>query len=162
MKEKIYIGVIAVLLIVIIIMGIQIGKGTEKAIPKEGKTVSKTEGEKNDPNDEETFTSISFNENISKDGTVEGVEGLNWSHARIDEDEGLIRVDITLENRTENNIEAKKLKISLYNKEGKEIAVKEVETAEIEANKHEFINAEIEKEIGSAYEVIYDVKISSI
>ena len=151
MKEKIFICIIVVLLIVIAIMGVQLAKGSIILdIPEKKETAT---------NREDELIRIHFNEDLSKEGTVEGIEGLQWNNININVDEFSIRVDLTLENRTEKNIEAQKLKVSLYNKEGKEIATKEVETPAIEANKHGFIDIDFSKEEGSDYEVIYDVKI---
>ena len=109
MKNKFYILIIVVLLIIIAIMGVQLGKAGKKEEPiaEENKSAASN-------NRSEEFISIRFNEDISKDGTVEGVEGLSWNNIMINEDEFSIRADFTIENRTENKIGAQKLKVSFY------------------------------------------------
>ena len=153
MKNKIYILIIIVLLIIIAIMGVQlVNINKEEPIAEE-----KSNDSNNVP---ERFVSIRFNEDISVDGTIEEIEDLRFNHIRIDEDDFSIRADFMLENMSENDIEAQKLKVSFYNKEGKEILSKQIETQKIEANGYQSIKIEFEKENKSDFELIYDVKIS--
>ena len=152
MKNKIYILIIIVLLIIIAIMGVQlVNTNKEEPIAEE-----KSNDSNNVP---ERFASIRFNEDISIDGTVEGIEDLRFNHIRIDEDDFSIRADFQLENMSENDIEAQKLKVSFYNRERKEILTKEIEISKIEANGYQSINIEFEKEKESDFELIHDVKI---
>ena len=65
MKNKFYILIIVVLLIIIAIMGVQLGKAGKEQEPIAGENKSVASN-----NRLEEFISIRFNEDISKDGTV--------------------------------------------------------------------------------------------
>ena len=81
------------------------------------------------------FRRIRVDEDLSVDGKVENLENVRWHNARIMQNDEKIEVSIILNNESKDKkIEAKTLTVRLLNKEGKEIASKDVKMNEISDN----------------------------
>ena len=81
------------------------------------------------------FRRIRVDEDLSVDGKVENLENVRWHNARIMQNDEKIEVSIMLNNESKDKkIEAKTLTVRLLNKEGKEIASKDVKMNEISDN----------------------------
>ena len=78
---------------------------------------------------------IMLDEDLTKEGTVEGIENLRWSDARIRQDESQMNVLIMLDNKSETEkIPAKDLTIEFLDKENRIIYTKEIKMGEVPDN----------------------------
>lgn len=145
------------LVLVIIIIGLSVYtfvyKDNKKVENNENSIDTTTPG----PGDLE-YRRIRVDEDLSVDGKVENLENVRWHNARIMQNDEKIEVSIMLNNESKDKkIEAKTLTVRLLNKEGKEIASKDVKMNEISDNygytdiKAEFENME--------YAVIYNIEL---
>ena len=145
------------LVLVIIIIGLSVYtfvyKDNKKVENNENSIDTTTPG----PGDLE-YRRIRVDEDLSVDGKVENLENVRWHNARIMQNDEKIEVSIMLNNESKDKkIEAKTLTVRLLNKEGKEIAYKDVKMNEISDNygytdiKAEFENME--------YAVIYNIEL---
>lgn len=145
------------LVLVIIIIGLSVYtfvyKDNKKVENNENSIDTTTPG----PGDLE-YRRIRIDEDLSVDGKVENLENVRWHNARIMQNDEKIEVSIMLNNESKDKkIEAKTLTVRLLNKEGKEIASKDVKMNEISDNygytdiKAEFENME--------YAVIYNIEL---
>ena len=101
---------------------------------------------------------IRIDEELSMEGTVEGIEDLRWNDARITQYDNKIEVYIMLTSISEaEKIPARKLDVKLIDKSGKEIATKEAEMQEI-SDKFGYTTLELVFDT-SEKEVIYDIQI---
>ena len=108
--------------------------------------------------DESGFRDITINEDLFTDGTIENLENVRWSNARIMQRDNKMEVSIMLNNESkEEKIPARTLTINLLNKNGKKIATKDVEMKEIDAN-YGYTDLDLEFDIEDV-EIIYDIQI---
>lgn len=145
------------LVLVIIIIGLSVYtfvyKDNKKVENNENSIDTTTPG----PGDLE-YRRIRVDEDLSVDGKVENLENVRWHNARIMQNDEKIEVSIMLNNESKDKkIEAKTVTVRLLNKEGKEIASKDVKMNEIPDNygytdiKAEFENME--------YAIIYNIEL---
>ena len=151
-KENVW-QIISIVLVIIII-----GLSVYTFVYKDQKKEDIEDNTTSVTTEEDMFRRIRVDEDLSVDGKVENLENVRWHNARIVQDDEKIEVSIMLNNESKDKkIEAKTLTVRLLNKEGKEIASKDVKMNEISDNygytdiKAEFENME--------YAVIYNIEL---
>lgn len=151
-KENVW-QIISIVLVIIII-----GLSVYTFVYKDQKKEDIEDNTTSVTTEEDMFRRIRVDEDLSVDGKVENLENVRWHNARIMQNDEKIEVSIMLNNESKDKkIEAKTLTVRLLNKEGKEIASKDVKMNEISDNygytdiKAEFENME--------YAVIYNIEL---
>ena len=151
-KENVW-QIISIVLVIIII-----GLSVYTFVYKDQKKEDIEDNTTSVTTEEDMFRRIRIDEDLSVDGKVENLENVRWHNARIMQNDEKIEVSIMLNNESKDKkIEAKTLTVRLLNKEGKEIASKDVKMNEISDNygytdiKAEFENME--------YAVIYNIEL---
>ncbi len=151
-KENVW-QIISIVLVIIII-----GLSVYTFVYKDQKKEDIEDNTTSVTTEEDMFRRIRIDEDLSVDGKVENLENVRWHNARIMQNDEKIEVSIMLNNESKDKkIEAKTLTVRLLNKEGKEIASKDVKMNEISDNygytdiKAEFENME--------YAIIYNIEL---
>ncbi len=124
-KSKIVWIVIAV--IVALLVGILIGRSMSiRATEEDDEVVSQ---------ENQGFKMIRINEDLSKDGKIENLQGVRWNNANIMQMDGKIEIDIMINNESETEeVPSKELTVNLLDKKGKTILTKDVTMGKIEKN----------------------------
>lgn len=104
--------------------------------------------------------SLHLNEDLFKDGIVEGIENLSWNTATIVHNNGIMDISITLNNESETEkIPKNNLKINLLDQNGIIIYSKEATMEEISAN-YGYTTIDLNFEYIEP-QIIYDIQIIS-
>ena len=116
------------MLIVIIILGVNLDNAKNGGTSTGSKVSS---GEEYD----EGHKMIRLDEDLSKDGKIENLEGVRWNNARIMQNDGQMEFSVMLNNESKDKkIKKQTLKVTLYDRSGKVIVSKDVEIKGINAN----------------------------
>ena len=110
---------------------------------------------------EERYTNIRIDEDLSSDGQIEGIENVRWNNARISEDANQMQVSIMINNESQTEkVASTPIEVSLLDENGKVIDSREVVLEEIEAN-YGYTNLELNFEIEN-FVVVHDIQIKAI
>lgn len=147
-----------VLLIIVMILSYCLFNKNSKPTSSVKKSSTSVKSNRNE-NEEDTFRNIRVDEDLSTDGTIEGLENVRWSNARIMQHDGETEVSIMLNNESkEEKIPAAKLEVTLLDKNKKVIATQETEMKEISEN-YGYTNLDLKFDLQD-YVVVYDIQIS--
>ena len=104
--------------------------------------------------------SLHLNEDLFKDGIVEGIDNLSWNTATILHNNNIMEIIITLNNESETEkIPAQNLTINLLDQNGKIIYSKDTTIEEISAN-YGYTTIDLNFEYIEP-QIIYDIQIIS-
>ena len=150
-KERIW--QIICLILVVIVIGLSVytfGFKNTNNIDNKNNATNSTE--------ENDYSMIRIDEDLSTDGKVENLENVRWSNARITHTDGKLKLSIMLNDELKDKkIEAKTLTVKLLDKAGKEIATKDFEMKEIKDN-YGYTNIELTFDIAEPV-IIYNISI---
>lgn len=150
-------AVIAVVIIVILIIALIATNASKNSNNSNGENnpevVKEAEEVKEEP------IRIMLNEDLDKEGYVEKLDNVSWTHANINQHDKTMDVFIDLRNNSaKDKVKSKKLKVTLLNKQGKEIASKEATMKEMDINGTTNLQVSFDAQ---DYVVVYDLAISA-
>ena len=125
----IIVTIIAIILLVMVLKNHSGKKDTNDAKSKTSQSAQNT----ND--DLDNNIRIMLDEDLSKEGTIEGLENVRWNDARIRQVDNEMEVTIMLNNESEKEkIPSRNLTVELLDKDKKIVLTKDIKMNEISAN----------------------------
>ena len=153
-------GCIILTIIAIILLVIVLKNHSEKNDTNNNNNQKISKSVNNSNDDIDNNIRIMLDEDLSKDGIVEGIENLTWNNARIRQMDNEIEVSIMLNNQSETEkIPSHDLTINLLDKDKKVIFTKDIKMKEI-SSQYGYTSLELTCEITEPV-VIYDIQIEA-
>lgn len=147
-------------IIVVILLVIVLKNHSEKKDTNENKSQKSSQSAQNPNYDLDNNIRIMLDEDLSKEGIVEGIDNVMWNNARIRQVDNEMEISIMLNNQSETEkIPSHDLTINLLDKDKKVIFTKNIKMKEI-PSQYGYTSLELTCEITEPV-VIYDIQIEA-
>ena len=153
-------GCIILTIITIVLLVSVLKNYSEKKDTNDNNNPKSSQSAQNSNDDIDHNIRVMLDEDLSKDGIIEGIENVMWNNARIRQVDNEMEVSIMLNNQSETEkIPSHDLTINLIDKDKKVILTKDIKMEEI-PSQYGYTSLELTFEITEPV-VIYDIQIEA-